>query len=375
MRRVVHVTAATVMGGLLTHVARLAPRTGAHGWESQVVFPPGAALDGTADALESREVIVHRESVRGKGDLRGLLAMRRLVSIAAPDLLHVHLSSPVESLPLLLGVPRRGTLRIVTTEHAPSHHPAERPWSRLAKRRSLARIARVIALSSPDAGYLESVFHVPPEKLRRVPNGVPIPESPPDRDGARRRLGLGEGDEVIGYVGALAESKGLKDLVEAVAALAPARPVPVVLLGGEGDYAAEIREQAEAAGIGARVRLLGLLHPPDDLYAACDLFVLPSHGEAMPLALLEAMAAGRPVVATEVGGIPDVVRNGVEGTLVPSRQPRALSAAIGALLADARGRERMGRAARARVESGFSLDRMVAATCALYDEVVSGPRA
>jgi len=356
-------------------VARLAPLTGAHGWESQVVLPGAGALDGTADALDRAQVTVLRGSVTGKADLRGLLAMRRLVSSASPEILHVHLASPVESLPILFGVPRREGLSLVTTEHAPSQHRAERPWSRMAKRRSLARIARVIALSSADAGYLESIFRVPSGKIRLVPNGVPLPDPPPDRDGARRRLALGEGDEVIGYVGALAESKGLGDLVEAVAALAPSRAVPVVVLGGEGDYAEQIRERAESAGIGARVRLLGPLHPPDDLYAACDLFVLPSHGEAMPLALLEAMAAGRPVVATNVGGIPDVVREGVEGTLVPSRNPRALAAAIGALLADPRARERMGRAARARVESAFSIERMVAATCAVYDEILSGPAA
>jgi glycosyltransferase involved in cell wall biosynthesis len=369
VRRVVHYAAAAIHGGLLRHVALLAPLTAAHGWQSEVFIRPEPALDAIASELHDAGVLVRRLTVTGRGDLRGLLALRRALREIAPSILHVHLASPVESLPVIVATPRLSTARIVTTEHAPTHHPSEWPWSRAVKRIAQRHVARVIALSDADARYLRESFGVPGPKIRRLASGVPLPPSPPSRREARGRLGLREGDLVLGYAGEIAEKKGVGDLLGAMAAIEGA---PIALLAGEGPLTAALREEAARAGLGDRFRLLGSLRPPDDLYAACDLFVLPSHGEAMPLALLEAMAAGRPVVATAVGGIPEAIQEGVEGLLVAPRDRGALASAIARLLGDAPARERMGRAARARVERSFGVERMAAAVCALYDEV-DGP--
>lgn len=369
MRRVVlHHAAAPVPGGLLGHLALLAPRTAAHGWLSEVVMRPDPALDETASEIQRTGLTVRRLVVKGKGDLPGLIAFRRAIREADPAILHVHLASPVESLPVLLAAPRLSKAAIVVTEHAPSHHPAERPWSRAAKRLAGRSVARVVALSAEDADYLEREFGVPAAKIRRLWNGVEIPAAVPSREEARRRFGLPPDAAVLGYVGEIAEKKGLSDLVAAMRALAGN---PIALLAGDGPFAGPLGDEAGRAGLGDRFRLLGPLRPPHDIYAACDVFVLPSHGEAMPLALLEAMAAGRPVVAARVGGIPEALRDGVEGLLVPPRDPEALRASISRLLGDAALRERMGSAARSRVEDSFGVDRMVAATCALYDEVIA----
>jgi len=376
VRRVLHFTAARTAGGLIGHLRLLAPLTAERGWESTVMIPEAPALDAAAGAMARDGLALHRGSVAGKGDLRGLLAFRRTLRDLSPDLLHVHLASPFESLPVILGTPRARGPRIVTTEHAPSHHPLEHPWSRAAKRLAGRRVNRVIALSARDADLLVRSFGLPVGRIRAIPNGVAIPPSR-DRVEARRRLGIPENRPVLAYAGEIVETKGLGDLIDALAILArgsAAVPAPLAVLAGEGPFASEIPRRAGAAGIGDLLRLAGRLDPPTDLLAACDLFVLPSHAEAMPLALLEAMAAGRPVIASRVGGIPDVVREGIEGLLVPARDPAALAVAIGRLLSDAALRERMGEAARARVEASFSARAMADATCALYDEVARGGR-
>jgi glycosyltransferase involved in cell wall biosynthesis len=356
----------------------LATRTAGRGYRSEVWIRPSGALDPFASEIAASGIPVRRLTVEGKGDLTGLLRLSRSLGALRPEILHVHLASPVESLPVLLAAGKGGA-RIVTTEHAPTHHPAQRPWSRAAKRRASRRIARVIVLTNSDAAYLRDEFHVQEAKIRVIANGVdPDPDLPP-RSEARRRLGIAEGAPVLGYVGEIVEKKGLPELVEAVRLIVgrggPSadpddRAMPVTVLAGEGPFRADLERLVAHHGLGRRVLLPGPLHPPDALYAACDIFVLPSRGEAMPLALLEAMAAGLPVVATEVGGIPEVVRSGQEGWVTPVRDPRALSEAIGRLIGDPSSRERMGRSARQRVREAYSVDRMVEATCALYDEVV-----
>ncbi len=378
LRRAVHYAAAPVPGGLLAHVRMLATRTGGRGYGSEVWIRPSGALDPFARELAASGVPVRRLTVEGKGDLTGLLRLSRDLRALRPEIFHVHLASPVESLPVLLGAGTGGA-RIVTTEHAPTHHPVERRWSRAAKRRALRRIARVIALTVSDAVYLRDRFRVEEARIRVIPNGVdPDPDLPP-RSEARRRLGIAEGVPVLGYVGEIVEKKGLPELVEAVRLLAVRRgpradrddlAVPVAVLAGEGPFRADLERIVAHHSLAGRVLLPGPLRPPDALYAACDIFVFPSRGEAMPLALLEAMAAGLPVVATAVGGIPEAVRPGREGWVTPVRDPRALCEAIGRLIGDPSARERMGRSARQRVREAYSVDRMVDATCALYDEVL-----
>jgi len=385
VRRILHYTAAAVPGGLLLgHLLPLASGTAAHGYQSEVWIRPEVVLDGVAADLVRRGVEVRRLTVEGKGDLRGMIALARALRRARPDILHVHLASPVESMPVLLLAPRIGRARIVATEHLPTHHPRRRAWSRMVKAWASRRVARVVTVSPADTDYLVREFGLPREKMRYVPNGVPLHASLPAREEARRALGVSPAATVIGYVGEITERKGLADLVEALAIVARpdgASPAgahagldrsPVVLLAGEGPFAAAIREHAARTHLDDRLRLLGPLRPPHAVYAACDIFVLPSHSEAMPLALLEAMAAGRPVVATAVSGVPEVVRDGVEGYLVPPRDPESLADALARMLADPPGRERMGIAAKRRVEEAFSVERMVAVTCALYGEVLAG---
>jgi len=168
-------------------------------------------------------------------------------------------------------------------------------------------------------------------------------------------------------VARLDPQKGLHDLV-AAAALVPEARVMVV---GEGPERRALETRIAHLGLGDRVHLLGFRSDVPDLLAGSDLFVLPSLFEGLPLSILEAMAAGKPVVATAIGGNDEAVVDGATGLLVPPGDPRALADAIRALLRDPERRRRLGEAGRRRAEAEFSAPAMVRRVAAVYDELLA----
>ncbi|HMI57260.1 MAG TPA: glycosyltransferase [Gemmatimonadaceae bacterium] len=175
--------------------------------------------------------------------------------------------------------------------------------------------------------------------------------------GLRSELGLAPGELLIVSVGNLYPVKGHAVLIDALAKLRDRRGWRVAI-AGRGEEEPRLRAQAAAAGIGDRVHLLGFRDDIADILAAGDLFTMPSLSEGLPLALVEAMSFGLPVVVTRVGGVPEVVTDGVEGFLVPPSDPGALAAALGALLDDASRRRQMGEAARTRALRDYALSTM-----------------
>jgi glycosyltransferase involved in cell wall biosynthesis len=149
-------------------------------------------------------------------------------------------------------------------------------------------------------------------------------------------------------------------------------PNAIFVLVGDGSERASLEAQAARLGIGDRVIFLGYRDDVAELLASCDLLVLPSLYEGLPLSVLEAMAAGKPVVATSVGGTPEAVLDGETGFLVPSRDPTALVRAIQRLLKDACLRRKMGMAGRRRVQRNFSPTQMVAGVTQMYEKLLDG---
>ena len=222
------------------------------------------------------------------------------------------------------------------------------PLGRRVVRYFLDRAAVIVVVSERWAAWMHDVTSNP--RIVCVPNGVPVlPASP-----AAREPGL------VAFAGRCRATKGIHDLVEALAATARSHPRVHAECAGDGDLAAVARH-ASRLGIPGRVRLRGWIgaRERDDLLARASIFVLPSHAEALPMGLLEAMAAGCAVVATSVGGIPDLVRHGVNGLLVPPREPAELAKALRTLLDDPQLAERLGREARATVVARYTPERAV----------------
>jgi glycosyltransferase involved in cell wall biosynthesis len=220
--------------------------------------------------------------------------------------------------------------------------------------------------------YLLEELGLDPAKVRVVENGVDVAAIDAARPGkaVRRELGLPEGVPVIGLVARLDHwGKGHRELFEAMAFLMERHPVRALIVGG-GRRMEEVRQSAESLGLGGVVHFLGPRPDVPDLLNAMDIFVLPSSSEGLSLALLEAMAAGLPVIATAVGGTPEVVTDGENGLLIPPRDAGSLAAALERLLTDPAGAQRLGATARAHVREHYSLDRLGREINEIYGELV-----
>jgi len=245
------------------------------------------------------------------------------------------------------------------------------------KRRLICRLlGRVtdlsLAVSQGVKDYLLQEIGLDPAKVRVVPNGVDIAALDAARPGpeVRRELGLPAAAPVVGLVARLDHwGKGHEEFFRALSTLKGRHPVEALIIGG-GRREAEMRHLAADMGLAQRVHFLGPRQDVPDLLRALDVFVLPSHSEGVSLALLEAMAAGLPVIATAVGGTPEVVTDGITGLLIPPRDADALAAALERLLADPAWRRRLGASARRHVEANFSLDRLGREINEIYEALI-----
>lgn len=250
-----------------------------------------------------------------------------------------------------------------------------RHWATDAARRALAYRAlrrlgmRIVAVSHDLAGFLAEGLSLPPGAIEVVYNGIELPPLPSAAERARLRgevraeLALAPGAELALAVGNLYP---VKDHATLLRAAAP-RPGLAVAIAGRGGEEERLRALAHALGIADRVRLVGLRDDVPRLLAAADVFVQPSLSEGLPLAVLEAMAAALPVVASRVGGIGEAVIDGKTGVLVPPADPGALASALARVLDTQSCREALGSAGRARTEEEFSVARMARRYRALYE--------
>ena len=281
--------------------------------------------------------------------------------VARPRIVHVHSASRASFVrkSALLALARAFGCRTVFHLHGGEFAlyatreagPVLRWWIR----HTLERSSAVLVLSPSWAGALAAI--APRAPLHLLPNAVAV--GPPD-DASRQ-------DGRILFLGRAEQAKGIDELLAAVASLAAARPALRLVIGGDGDLA-RVRASAQALGIAGRVSLLGWIdraQVASELAQACVL-ALPSYNEGLPMAVLEAMAAGRAVVASAVGGIPQLVQDGENGLLVAPRDTAALAAALARVLDDAHLRERLGAAARRTIEQGYSSAAMAQRLDAVY---------
>lgn len=283
-------------------------------------------------------------------DLRGVLALRAAVRALEPDVVHAFTARAH-------GLARWAGARPLVVTRAVSFP------SRGRKYRS--GVERFIAVSQASARVLQQ-GGADPQRIRSIPVGVaPVAPDPSAAAALRARV---RAPRVLAAAGALEPAKGFDLLLEALTAL----PGVGLLLAGEGPEREALERQVRALGLGARVALLGQLPSLAQLFGAADAFVMPSRSEGMPLALLEAMSAGLPVVAAAAGGIPEVVTDGEDGLLVPVESPQALAQAM-ARLEDPSLAARLGARGRMRAQA-FAPEVMVARTVAVYGELVGGRR-
>ena len=269
----------------------------------------------------------------------------------------------------LTGIP------LVATVHGKNYY-AERFRRRLAYRLVGKFAGQMVAVSDDVRDFLVQRVGVPVGRIRVVSNGVPVDEKPSHArlSTLRRNLGLNGHIRVVGTVGSLYPVKGHKYLIDAAVHVIRRCPDVTFLLVGRGGLREELEAQAISVGVAPYIRFLGHRDDVPDLLGVCDLFVLPSLSEGMPLALLEAMAAGVPSVAARVGGVREVIEDGKSGVLIPPGDSHALAEGIIKLLEDRTLARQMGKYARDAVVRRFSVSRMVDDYKKIYARLIPKPQ-
>ncbi len=290
---------------------------------------------------------------------RLIMELRKLFRAEDFDVVHTH-----DERPLIYGGPAALLAGVPVRVHT-HHHGRLGPVSRLG--RGLLRAAALTVfpfccVSSDSATYVRDLG-VSPGRLLTVLNGIDLSRFP--------FCGPTRGGPAV-CVGRLDPGKGHATLFEAVRAVVATVPNFQLLVAGQGQQAAELERLRVAYGLERNVTLLGEVSDIPGLMARAGLFVLASRSEGISLTILEAMASGLPVVTTAVGGTPEIIANGLSGLLVPRDDPKALADALLTVETDFEIAERLGRAARARVEAAFDVVEMVARYEAFYRALFDG---
>jgi glycosyltransferase involved in cell wall biosynthesis len=316
--------------------------------------------------LEAFGVTTTCLDVRDERDVRWAMRLRRLLVEHPVDILHAHSPYPAGIGRLVTRtLPRRTRPRSIYTLH--------NTWGSFAGPSRLLN-GWTMPLDAADLSVSEQAHATVPARLSGrtevLVHGIDLDamHALSDRDGARRELGIGPDEVVFGTVANFRAQKDYPNLFAAARAVLD-REVPVrFVVVGQGPLDAEIRAEHARLGLEATVTILGERHDAIRVMSACDGFVLASNNEGLPVALMEALAIGLPVVATDVGGVGEAITDGVNGVLVPARDPIALADAIQSLVDDPGRRRRL--AAGAEASAGrFDIRRTVARIETIYRSV------
>lgn len=362
-------------GGAENLLTIYAPEMQRQGVEVRVVSLRDWQGSAVAERLLGAGVPVERlplDKLRRVDQIRAAFARLREIG---PDVIHAHL----EASTVLAGIARM-VLRVpvVSTLHTLEYPNAfNRASARLWLRdRLLANVYdRVICLSP--AIEAEARRHgLARAPLTSIANGIDLGQfdarqgRPPEA--VRRELGIPEGARVIVTVAVLRAPKGIDRLISAMARLRAGHPDLHLLIVGEGEERPRLEALVENFGLSEAVTFAGFRKDVPDMLRVAEVFVLPTLWDALPTVLIEAMAAHLPIVASNVGGIPDMVRDGVDGVLVPKDDVVALASAMGEIMGNAARRENMASAARQRVETEFSLPIQAGRLVQLYRQLSRG---
>ena len=376
--RVLHVTATTTGGvGLLILflVKHLDPRA----FELAVAFGRGYLLDRSFDEAG---VTVHTlstsRSISIRSILKGTLEVYRILSRGHYDIVQSH-TSVGGIIGRLAGWAARIPV-VLWTVHGLGAHPGHPAW-----KRALLRIVEsmldwftdhYVAVSEDlrDQGVRAGIYRA--DKVTVIPNGLQFDHVPSTFDitAKRRALGIPVGCPVIGTVTRLEPQKANEVFLRAVPRIISRVPNLVTLIAGDGPQRKELENLAAHLGLTGRVSFLGWRDDAVELLGALDIFCMSSRWEGCPMVLLEAMAMRCPVVATDIGGVREIVINEETGLLVAPGDPEALAEAVLRLLAADAERERMAAAGRRRVEQSFNAEDMLAAYARLYRNLARARR-
>jgi len=356
----------TAVGGqelaVLLHAEGLLKR----GQDLRLILEPGSPI---CDMASRKGLPVEQVSMKRSRYPSAIRAFRRLIARERPAILQLNSSrdSWIGGLAARLVRPRPKVIRI---RHIST--PLNQNLTTRLLYRQLLDLVIVTGGERTRRALIER-DGLEANRVMAFPIGLDIEyfkPAPPDHD-LRRELGLPEEQKLVGLISYLRTYKGHEYFIEAAARILPRHPDVTFLIVGEGPEEPTIRARIESSSLTGRVRMLGFRADLLNVFRSLDIFVIPSvEGDTIPQVLMQALALGLPVVSTTVGSIPDVVKDGETGFVVPPRDSNALARRIELLLGDERLRRMLGLNGRKLVEGSYSLDAMLSKLEAVYQDVI-----
>ncbi len=366
--RVVLLTDSDEFAGTERHMLDLARGLTTLGVGVTLACPFPAKLEDAARRERLPTVAIPK---RGLVDWGAALTLARRLMSGRANIIHAH--NGRTALAAALAVRGAGRGRCVMTQHflTPNHatqNGLKAAISGAAHHWVIGQMSRILAISEAVRDAMLARGEAPDSKIIVVPNGITAPH-PGDPAETRLSLGIGASTPLVVCAARLEPEKDVASLLHALDAVRHAVPNVRCLIAGEGAERSALAAQIKALGLENRAALLGFRSDAAALMAAADVFVLPSLAEPFGLVLLEAMALGRPVVATRAGGPLEIVADGETGFLVPPSSPEALADALTRLLSSPPLCRRLGENGQARYQSRFTASRMAGATLSVYRSV------
>jgi glycosyltransferase involved in cell wall biosynthesis len=354
--KVLHVDPERNWGGGEAQVIGLLTYLAAREHQNDLLADPAGQLIAKSQSLNINRIPF---VLRNDLDLRGIPKLRRQIVREQYDVVHFH-TKRAHALSLWLPHGERCPKYVVTRR---MDYPEKSNW--YTRRLYNQRVDGVVAISQAIARLLSDAG-VGAKKIRLIHSGIDAGRFDVSLD----RSGAWDGEVVVGCLGVLEQRKGHRYLLEA-AALLKARGLKLkYLVGGAGALRAELEKRAAHEGLQDTVDFVGFVSDAPGFFAGVDIFVMPSLYEGLGVAVLEAMAGGKPVVASRVGGLAESVIDGETGILVPARDSRALADAIAKLVSEPEQAQKMGRQGRVRVLEHFSMEQMAKQNEAFYYELL-----
>lgn len=355
-----------VFGGVEQAVIQLIEGLGQSVWQPVLVHHPAEGLQPLIEKIDKLKIkrIETPKMPLGTLGIKAMVPFLKILRSERPAVFHAHLSWPLACKWGVLAAILAQVPALVVTEGL----FLDVPYTRIAhiqQRLISTRVGKYITVSCSIADKMKDTFQIPEQKIRVIHNAVePAAFDHPSLPRGITEIKQGTTRPLILSVARLEEQKGHCDLINAAVEI----PEAIFVLLGDGTERSALEEQSRKLGLAERIIFLGYRDDVPNWLSACDVFVLPSLYEGLPISILEAMAAGKPVIATEIPGNDEAVIHGVTGYLVPPHNPAALAAAIRSMLADPAERDRMGRAGKEIVVQKFSLMAMVRQTAEVYTE-------
>lgn len=360
-RSVLYTTESNVFGGAERYLKLL--------WRGldRDQFEPTVAAPASCDWISGDDKVerIDLEPIAGKGDIAGWRRQRSILREVAPDIVHLNLSNPLHGQFTMLAAEIAGIPVRVATMHLPPRETTPTRRGRWLESLTVKKLGSVISVCQASGDRVQRHFGVPDSRADVVYNGIDLeafdeaartPPEPPIASGA----------PVFGTFGRMTLQKGFDIFIDAAAKVLEEVAEARFVIAGDGPLREELVKQASRVAPEGHIVFTGAIREVAGFLTALDVLVLPSRYESFPFAVLEAMGASLPIIASNVDGVPEAIVDGHSGILVPSEDPAALSDAFRRLLTDPDLGRRLGSAARRRLAENFTAQHMVTRTEAVY---------